>query len=138
MDIKNLIREAYKVQKFSYSPYSNFQVGSALLGKSGKIYTGCNVENVAYAPTNCAERTSFFKAISEGEKEFLAIAIVGNLKDAKEDEKNYCSPCGICRQVMAEFCSLKDFKIIIAKSEEEYKEYILDKLLPLAFIKDNI
>lgn len=133
MDIKNLIKEAYNAQKFSYSPYSNFQVGSALLCKNGKIYTGCNIENVAYSPSNCAERTAFFKAISEGEKEFLAIAIVGNLKDAKENEKEYCLPCGVCRQVMAEFCNMENFKIIIAKSEEHYKEYTLKEFLPLAF-----
>lgn len=138
MDIKKLIKEAYEAQKFSYSPYSNFQVGAALLGKSGKIYKGCNIENAGYTPSNCAERTAFFNAISEGEKEFLAIAIVGNLKNAKEDEKDYCAPCGVCRQVMTEFCNLKDFKVIMAKSEEEYREYTLDQLLPLAFTKDNM
>lgn len=138
MDIKNLINQAFEAQKFSYSPYSNFQVGAALLTQNGNIYKGCNIENSAYSPTNCAERTAFFKAISEGESEFLAIAIVGNLKDCEDSQRDYCAPCGVCRQVMAEFCDLKNFKVIIAKNENDYKEYYLEQLLPLAFTKDNI
>lgn len=136
--MKELVKKALEAQNFSYSPYSNFRVGAALLTKSGKIYTGCNIENVAFSPTNCAERTAFFKAVSEGEKEFKAIAIVGSLKDSKEDEREYCAPCGVCRQVMLEFCNIKDFKIILGRSEDDYKEYTLEELLPLAFTKDNI
>lgn len=133
MEEKELINKAYEAQNFSYAPYSEFNVGAALLTKGGKVYTGCNIENVAYSPTNCAERTAFFKAVSEGEKEFEMIAIVGNNKGAKEEDKDYCAPCGICRQVMIEFCDSKDFKIILARSEDDYKSYTLGGLLPLAF-----
>ena len=128
-----LIEKAFEAQKFCYTPYSNFNVGAALLTSDGTIYQGCNIENAAFTPTNCAERTAFFKAISEGQKDFTAIAIVGNKKDVKQGEGDFCAPCAVCRQVMAEFCDLKTFKIIIAKSTEEYLEYTLDELLPLAF-----
>ena len=101
-----------------YSPYSHFQVGAALLTKDGKIYSGCNIENAAYGPSNCAERTAIFKAVSEGQLEFAAIAITGG----KEGEHDYAAPCGVCRQVMMEFCE-PDFEIIVAKSETEYKVY---------------
>ena len=134
MTEKELIKEAYLAQELSYAPYSNFNVGAALLTKGGKVYRGCNIENVAFSPTNCAERTAFFKAISEGEKEFIMIAIVGNHKEEKEEEKNLCSPCGVCRQVMVEFCNPKEFKIILAKSENQYKIYKLEELLPLSFV----
>lgn len=134
--MKELVKKALEAQKFSYSPYSNFQVGAALLTKTGKIYTGCNIENAAYSPTNCAERTAFFKAVSEGELQFEAIAIVGSPKDAIERE--YCAPCGVCRQVMAEFCNIKDFKVVLGKSEEDYKIYTLEEILPLAFTKDDL
>lgn len=107
MEKQELIREAIAARKRSYSPYSHFQVGAALLGRSGKVYTGCNIENAAYTPTNCAERTAFFKAISEGEKEFEMIAIVGG--PAKSARTDYCPPCGVCRQVMAEFCDRRHF-----------------------------
>lgn len=125
----DLIKKASSMLEFSYAPYSNFHVGAALLTKSGKIFTGCNIENATYGATNCAERTAFFKAISEGEKEFCAIAIVGG-KNGKIDD--FCSPCGICRQVMAEFCS-KDFKIILANSKNEIKTFSLEELLPESF-----
>ena len=131
--VEKLIDTAIEQLKFSYTPYSNFKVGAALLTKSGKIYTGCNIENASYTPTNCAERTAIFKAISEGNKEFVAIAIVGNKAGIKQGEGDYCAPCAVCRQVMAEFCDLKTFKVIIAKSTEEYLEYTLEELLPLAF-----
>lgn len=133
IDKKTLIEKAFDAQKFCYTPYSNFNVGAALLCDDGTIYQGCNIENAAYTPTNCAERTAFFKAISEGRNKFTAIAIVGNKKGVKPGEGNFCAPCAVCRQVMAEFCDLKTFKIIIAKSTEEYLEYTLDELLPLAF-----
>ena len=136
--MKELVKKALEAQKFSYSPYSNFQVGAALLTKSGEIYTGCNIENAAYSPTNCAERTAFFKAVSEGETKFEAIAIVGSPKDVKENEREYCAPCGVCRQVMAEFCNIKDFKVILGKSEDDYKIYTLEEVLPLAFTKDAL
>lgn len=123
-----LVKKAYEAMQYSYSPYSGFKVGAALLCKNGNIYTGCNIENSAYSPTNCAERTAFFKAISEGEIDFKAIAIVGG-KDGEITD--YCYPCGVCRQVMAEFCD-RDFEIITA-SPEGIKTYTLKDLLPEAF-----
>jgi cytidine deaminase len=128
--IKNLIREAISAMKHAYTPYSEFKVGSALLTAKQKIYTGCNIENASFTPTNCAERTAFFKAISEGEKEFAAIAIVGGKDGLIRD---YCPPCGVCRQVIREFVDPRRFLIIIAKSEEEYLVYFLEELLPMSF-----
>ena len=138
MDIKLLIEKAFNTQKFCYTPYSHFNVGAALLCADGTIYQGCNIENAAYTPTNCAERTAFFKAISEGEKKFTAIAIVCNKHGIKAGEGDFCAPCAVCRQVMAEFCDLDTFKVIIAKSTEEYLEYTLGELLPLAFTGKNL
>lgn len=126
--MKELIRKAIEARSFSYSPYSGFQVGAALLGKSGKIYTGCNVENAAYGPSNCAERTAFFKAVSEGEREFERIAIVGG----HEGESVAPSPCGVCRQVMTEFCE-PSFEVIMAVSEDEYEVMTLGELMPKSF-----
>lgn len=138
MDDKELIREAYKAQAYSYSPYSGFQVGAALLGKNGRVYTGCNIENASYSPTNCAERTAFFKAVSEGEKEFVKIVIVGNKKGASEEERDYCAPCGVCRQVMAEFCNPKEFQVLLAKNETDYRTYRLEELFPFGFSKEDL
>lgn len=129
---ENLIKQALKARDFSYSPYSKFKVGSALLADSGKIYGGCNIENLSYTPSCCAERVSFLKAISEGERAFIAIAIVGGLDNEPLD---YCPPCGVCRQVMLEFCDYESFKVILAKSHNEYKVYTLSELLPVAFSK---
>jgi len=106
------------------------------LTKDGKIYTGCNIENAAYSPGNCAERTAIFKAVSEGDKEFAAIAIAGGAKDAVE--LDYCSPCGVCRQVMMEFCDYESFQIILVKSKTEYQIYTLKELLPLGFGPGNL
>ncbi len=124
-----LINKAKKARENAYAPYSEFKVGAALLCKDGKIYTGCNIENISYGATNCAERTAIFKAVSEGEYEFEAIAIVGG-----KDKLELTSPCGMCRQVMSEFCD-SDFKIILADDVNQ-KEYLLEELLPLSF--DNI
>lgn len=132
---QELIKEAIRSLKFSYTPYSKFKVGAALLSKSQKIYSGCNIESAAYTPTNCAERTAFFKAVSEGEKEFEAIAIVGG---ANGECKDFCPPCGVCRQVMMEFCNPKEFKVILATSEENFKVYTLEELLPLGFGPGNL
>ena len=126
---EDLIKDALSMLKFSYAPYSRYFVGAALLAENGKIYTGCNIENVSSSPSNCAERTAFFKAVSEGEKKFKAIAIVGGPQGKTE---KYCAPCGVCRQVMAEFCS-PDFKVIMAKSPEDYKVKTLEELLPESF-----
>ena len=127
--IEKLIKKEIEMLNFSYAPYSNFHVGAALLTSEGKIYTGCNIENAAYGPSNCAERTAIFKAVSEGKKEFEAIAIVGG-KNGKIE--NFCPPCGVCRQVLAEFCK-KDFEIVLAKSKNEYKIMTLEQLLPESF-----
>ena len=126
--IKFLIEKALCARTFSYSPYSEYQVGAALLAVDGTVYTGCNIENAAYSPTNCAERTAFFKAVSEGNREFRAIAIVGGPKG--EESTKYAYPCGVCRQVMMEFCQPSDFYIIVAKSVAEYEVKSLEALLP--------
>ncbi|MBO5522222.1 MAG: cytidine deaminase [Roseburia sp.] len=131
MDKKALAKEAIAAKENAYVPYSHFRVGAALLTKSGKIYRGCNIENAAYTPTNCAERTAFFKAVSEGELEFTAIAITGDADD-------YLYPCGVCRQVMAEFCSPSEFKIFLVNNEEDIKEYTLEQLLPGGFTKEDL
>lgn len=135
MDKKELVKEALAAREFAYTPYSHFSVGAALLCKSGKIFRGCNIENASYTPTNCAERTAFFKAVSEGEREFSAIAVVGGPSEAPPVD--FCFPCGVCRQVIAEFCS-SDFKIYIAKNTEEIKEYSLDDILPYAFTEKDL
>lgn len=129
MDYETLIQKALEMLELSYVPYSHFHVGAALLSESGKVYGGCNIENSSYSPTNCAERTAFFKAVSEGVKDFDAIAVVGGHDGIVKD---FCPPCGVCRQVMREFCS-KDFKIILAKTTKEYKVYTLEELLPESF-----
>ena len=138
IEAKQLIEKAFEAQKRSYSPYSNFQVGAALLCKDGTIFQGCNIENAAYTPTNCAERTAIFSAIAQGNNEFTAIAIVGNKAGLKQGEGDYCSPCAVCRQVMAEFCDLDTFKVIMAKDTDDYLEYTLGELLPLAFTPKNL
>ena len=128
--VEKLIDTAIEQLKFSYTPYSNFKVGAALLARNGEIFTGCNIENASYTPTNCAERTAFFKAVSEGVREFRAICIVGG-KDGKLTE--YTAPCGVCRQVMMEFCDPKTFQIILAVDKERYEIYTLEELMPLGF-----
>ena len=129
MTDKELIELAIDARKKAYAPYSNHKVGAALVGKSGKIYTGCNVENAAYSPTNCAERTAIFKAVSEGELEFTAIAIVGGVGDSLSD---ICAPCGVCRQVMREFCD-DDFIIITGSGEDAMRTMTMNEILPEGF-----
>ncbi len=136
MDIKLLITEALKAREFSYSPYSEFQVGAALLTKDGQVFTGCNIESASYTPSNCAERTAFFKAVSQGVRVFSAIAVVGGPKGAKE--LDYCTPCGVCRQVMMEFCDPKTFQVIVAKNPEEYQVFTLEEILPMGFGPKNL
>lgn len=133
--VEKLIDTAIAQLQFSYTPYSNYKVGAALLGRDGKIYTGCNIENAAYGPTNCAERTAFFKAVSEGQREFDAICIVGG-RDGVLTE--YASPCGVCRQVMMEFCDPESFRIILAVSREKFDIFTLKELLPLGFGPANL
>ena len=130
-----LCKLAVEARNNSYSPYSDYRVGSALLTESGKVYTGCNIENSAFSPTCCAERTAIFKAVSEGEKGFSKIAIAGGKKGEALNET--ISPCGVCRQVMAEFCK-PDFEILLVRSEKEYTKTTLGELLPLAFSSENI
>lgn len=133
--IETLIEEAIKQLEYSYTPYSHFKVGAALHAKNGDIYRGCNIENAGYTATNCAERTAFFKAVSEGVKEFDAICVVGG-KDGVLTE--YAPPCGVCRQVMMEFCDPKTFQIILAIDKEHYDIYTLEEILPLGFGPGNL
>ena len=131
MNYVKLIRKAIEAKEHAYAPYSNFRVGAALLTKDGQVFTGCNVENAAFSPTICAERTAVVKAVSEGHQEFEAIVVTG-------DNNDYLTPCGVCRQVLAEFCDMKTFKVILANGEEDYKEVCLQDLLPGSFGKDNL
>lgn len=133
--IKELITIAADQLSYSYVPYSHFRVGAALLAKDGKIYTGCNIENAAYTPTNCAERTAFFKAVSEGVKEFSAICVVGGMNG---EATEYAPPCGVCRQVMMEFCDPEEFEIILATDPEHYQVFRLKELLPMGFGPGNL
>lgn len=128
--IGELIDTAHRMQEFSYVPYVEFSVGAALLSESGKIYGGCNIQNAALSPNICAERTAFFKAVSEGEQNFKAIAIVGG---KNREIGDFCYPCGVCRQVMAEFCDPKSFLIITADSRGERMIKTLEELLPESF-----
>lgn len=132
---RELIRKAMEMQQKAYTPYSNFKVGAALMTKTGTIYGGCNIENAAYTPTNCAERTAFFKAVSEGERDFAAIAIVGG---PNGEIKDFCAPCGVCRQVMMEFCRPREFCIVLARSEDDYRVFTLEELLPLGFGPEDL
>ncbi len=133
MENKELVELAIKARKMSYSPYSGFCVGAALETATGEVFTGCNIENAAYGPSNCAERTAFFKAVSEGAREFKRIAIVGAPKD--EDITSFCPPCGVCRQVMSEFCDKDSFSVVLYNGKE-IRTYTLGELLPLAFELD--
>lgn len=134
MDNKELVAVAKEAMMRAYAPYSNYFVGAALLTSDGKVYKGCNIENSAYSPTNCAERTAFFKAVSEGERKFSKIAIVGG---PKGEIKGFAAPCGVCRQVMAEFCSVDTFEIILFDGKE-IKCFLLKELLPLSFGAEDL
>lgn len=136
MSENELIESAYKGREQAYTPYSGFRVGAALLSGSGKVYLGCNIENASYGPTNCAERTAFFKAVSEGEREFEAIAIVGGPGEGRTGEM--CAPCGVCRQVMMEFCDPERFRIILENGGGEVKTFLLKELLPFGFGPKNL
>ena len=127
---EEMISQAFSAMAKAYAPYSGFKVGAALLTADGIIYQGCNIENAAYTPSNCAERTAFFKAVSEGVREFTAICIVGGKDGVPE---GLTAPCGVCRQVMMEFCSPDTFEVIVAVSEDDYRVYTLKELLPEGF-----
>lgn len=126
-----LIRLALEAREAAYAPYSGFLVGAALLCRDGSVYTGCNIESASYTPTCCAERVAFFKAVSEGKRAFSAIAVTGAHRDAAEPGDAY--PCGVCRQVMMEFCDPDSFRILTARTEREYTSFTLRELLPMAF-----
>lgn len=136
MTNRELLAEAKKARLKSYAPYSKFQVGAALLTKDGKIYHGCNIENASYTPTNCAERTAFFKAVSEGDMEFEKIAIVGGKEGTDADD--LCAPCGVCRQVMMEFCNPEEFQIILADGKDNMKVMSLKEMLPYGFCPSDL
>lgn len=133
MSDRELLLLAIEAREMAYAPYSGFRVGAALLGKSGKIYKGCNVENAAYSPTNCAERTAVFKAVSEGERSFDAIAIVGGMAETIND---FCAPCGVCRQVLAEFCG-PDFRVVLGTPDKP-QAFAFKDILPYGFGKNDL
>ena len=135
MSDRELIDLAIEARNNAYTPYSDFKVGAALLSKEGKVYKCCNIENAAYTPTNCAERTAFFKAVSEGVTDFKAIAIVGGYD---KDGLKFCPPCGVCRQVMMEFCESDKFRILLLDEDDEIKSYLLKDVLPFGFGPKNL
>ena len=130
MSDRELVKMAFAAREFAYVPYSGYMVGAALLAKNGEVFTGCNIENAAYSPTNCAERTAFFNAVSKGVREFVAIAVVGGCADTQPGEFDYTFPCGVCRQVMLEFCDPGTFRVIVAKSETDILSRTLAQLAP--------
>lgn len=131
-----LVGEAIKARESAYVPYSHFSVGAALLDSEGRLWHGCNIENAAYSPGNCAERTAFFKAVSEGARSFEAIAVVGGAAGAPISD--WCAPCGVCRQVMREFCDPESFRIVLACSPMQTRSYVLKELLPMGFGPDDL
>lgn len=138
MNVNSLIWEAIRSREKAYVPYSHFMVGAAVLSESGKIYGGCNIECSSYSVSVCAERTAILRAIYEGEKRLTAIAVVGGDQSKKGALLSYCPPCGVCRQMMREFCDSREFKVIVAKSENEYKVFTMDEILPMSFGPDNL
>ncbi len=135
MDYGRLMELAIQAREHSYSPYSEYRVGAALLSAAGEIYTGCNVENAAFTPGICAERAAFFKAVSEGVREFRAIAVAGGSAGGAVE---IAPPCGVCRQVMREFCNPKTFEIILGTGAKDYRVYTLEELLPVSFGPDYL
>ena len=136
MDNMKLLSEAIEARNKAYAPYSGHKVGAALITKSGKLYHGCNIENAGFSPTVCAERTAFFRAVYDGEREFAKIAVVGALDDASV--YNLCAPCGVCRQVMMEFCDPDTFSIVMANGKDDCVEVLLKDLLPYGFGPSNL
>ncbi|MBO4904916.1 MAG: cytidine deaminase [Lachnospiraceae bacterium] len=135
MDRKMLIEAALEARKHSYSPYSHYRVGAAILCSDGTIVTGANIENASYGATVCAERCAVFTAVASDKKDFTAIAICGGAGDEADD---YAFPCGVCRQVLREFTDPASFKVIVAKNADDYREYTLEELLPESFGPDNL
>ena len=131
-----LVAQAIEAREKAYVPYSHFAVGAALLCADGTVYQGCNIENAAYTPSNCAERTAFFRAVFDGQRDFAAIAIVGGPEGQPISE--LCAPCGVCRQVMMEFCDPASFRIVLAASPDEPVSRTLTEILPLGFGPANL
>lgn len=131
MDDTQLVERAIEARERAYAPYSHFCVGAALLTADGRVYQGCNIENAAYTPSNCAERTAFFRALCEGERSFTAIAVAGGPEG--EPPRAWCAPCGVCRQVMREFCDPKTFRVIMGRADKASRSYLLKELLPEGF-----
>ncbi len=137
MENQKLVEFALEARKMAYAPYSHHAVGAALLAKNGKVYTGCNIENAGYTPSNCAERTAVFRAVSEGVRDFEAIAVVGGPDN--QEELPICAPCGVCRQVLMEFCDPKTFQVVLGThNPEETQVMTLEELLPLGFGPSNM
>lgn len=132
---QSLLDAARAARDMAYTPYSHFRVGAALLTKGGKVFSGCNIENASYTPTNCAERTAFFKAVSEGETEFRSICIVGGMEGRP---LSFCAPCGVCRQVMREFCDPKSFEVLLGRGDSLLRGYSLEELLPEGFGPESL
>lgn len=136
MDNEALVESALEARTHAYTPYSHWAVGAALLCSDGTLYKGCNIENAAYTPSNCAERTAFFKAIYDGQRDFEAIAVVGGPEG--QDAPDVCAPCGVCRQVMREFCDLDSFRIVLGTSAGVAEVVTLRQLLPFSFGPENL
>lgn len=136
MNVSDLIDKALEARKNAYAPYSGYTVGAALLTDNEEIFTGCNIENSALAPSVCAERTAFFTAVAAGAKKFTAIAVAGGTAGDSTDA-GFAFPCGVCRQVMLEFCD-RDFEIVVAKSRDDYSVYALKELLPHGFGPEDL
>lgn len=136
MDDSRLVELAFEAREHAYTPYSHWAVGAALLCADGTVYQGCNIENAAYTPSNCAERTAFFKAVYDGQRDFEAIAVVGGPEG--QPAPAFCAPCGVCRQVMMEFCDPESFRIVLGRSDGEPRVYLLHELLPEGFGPDNL
>ena len=131
MEDSELVREAIVAREGAYVPYSHFSVGAALLDADGRVWHGCNIENAAYSPGNCAERTAIFKAVSEGVRGFVAITVVGGAEGR-------CAPCGVCRQVLREFCDPGSFRVVLARSPQDMRGYLLKELLPMGFGPEDL
>ena len=136
IEYKELVRRAFTARKKAYAPYSDFQVGAALLCEDGRVYEGCNIENAAFGVSQCAERTALFTAVCEGERSFTAIAVVGGRREAETFE--LCPPCGICRQALTEFCDPDVFEVVLARSETDYQVYKLKEVFPLGFTQKDM
>ena len=138
MDNKKLIEYALSARNYSYSPYSKYRVGAAVLCSDGSVFTGANIENATYGATVCAERTAVFSALMGGHKDIVSIAVCGGSESETDNLSDYAYPCGICRQVLREFANPEELNVIVARSCEDYREYKLEDLLPNSFGPDHL